>query len=138
MAAILENALLQAENGVIRASDLALPEGLQQIPGSQFDPQLASNSAFNSPSNGPPNPNLNPQLNPQLNPWSNLSTGNGQMIDPHSSAGAADLALDTIINHHVQFVLDFNRGNKLRTARQLGISRSTLYRILANESFLAS
>lgn len=133
MVAILENALLQAENGVIRASDLALPEGLQQIPNSQFDPLLTSNSALNSLSAAP----ANTQLNPQLNPWSNLSAGNGQMLDPHSSAGAADLALDTIINHHVQFVLDFNRGNKLRTARQLGISRSTLYRILANESFLA-
>jgi DNA-binding NtrC family response regulator len=133
MAAILENALLQAENGVIRASDLALPEGLQQIPNSQFDPQHTSNSAFNSLSTTP----ANPQLNPQVSPWSNLSTSNGQMLDPQSSAGAADLALDTIINHHVQFVLDFNRGNKLRTARQLGISRSTLYRILANESFLA-
>jgi two-component system response regulator AtoC len=141
MAAILENALLQAENGVIRASDLALPEGLPQIPNSQFDPQLTSNSvsssAFNSLSTAPANPHINPQLNPQLNPWSNPSTGNGQMLDPQSSAGAADLALDTIINHHVQFVLDFNRGNKLRTARQLGISRSTLYRILANETFLA-
>ena len=111
----------------------------------QFDPQLTSNTAsnpvFNSSSTAPANPHnnpqLNPQINPQLNPWLNPSTGNGQMLDPQSSAGTADLALDTIINHHVQFVLDFNRGNKLRTARQLGISRSTLYRILANETILA-
>ncbi len=44
------------------------------------------------------------------------------------------LALDAVIQHHVNYVLDLNRGNKLRTARQLGISRSTLYRILAHEA----
>jgi DNA-binding protein Fis len=59
------------------------------------------------------------------------------MLDSQSSARAADLSLDAIIRHHVQFVLDLNRGNKLRAARQLAISRSTLYRILANENFLA-
>ena len=59
------------------------------------------------------------------------------MLDPQFSARAADLSLDAIIRHHVQFVLDLNRGNKLRAARQLAISRSTLYRILANENFLA-
>ena len=47
------------------------------------------------------------------------------------------LVLDAVIRHHVQFVLDLNRGNKLRTAHQLGISRSTLYRILANQTILA-
>lgn len=44
------------------------------------------------------------------------------------------LSLDAVIRHHVQYVLDLNRGNKLRAARQLAISRSTLYRILGNES----
>jgi len=47
------------------------------------------------------------------------------------------LSLDAIIRHHVQYVLDLNRGNKLRAARQLQISRSTLYRILGNETILA-
>jgi transcriptional regulator of acetoin/glycerol metabolism len=42
-----------------------------------------------------------------------------------------------MIRHHVQYVLDLNRGNKLRAARQLCISRSTLYRILGNETILA-
>jgi DNA-binding NtrC family response regulator len=40
------------------------------------------------------------------------------------------LNLDTVIYSHILYVLDLNRGNKLRTARQLGISRSTLYRLL--------
>jgi DNA-binding NtrC family response regulator len=52
------------------------------------------------------------------------------------------LALDTIILEHIRKVLDLNHGNKLKSARQLGISRSTLYRLLANvktfESFSAA
>jgi two-component system response regulator AtoC len=47
------------------------------------------------------------------------------------------LSLDSVIRHHVQYVLDLNRGNKLRAARQLSISRSTLYRILGNETILS-
>lgn len=49
-----------------------------------------------------------------------------------------DLSLDAVIHRHIQFVLELNRGNKLRAARQLRISRSTLYRILAGESTLTS
>jgi transcriptional regulator of acetoin/glycerol metabolism len=44
------------------------------------------------------------------------------------------LNLDAIIRYHIHFVLDLNQGNKLKTARQLGISRSTLYRMLDFES----
>jgi DNA-binding NtrC family response regulator len=50
---------------------------------------------------------------------------------------AENLSLDATIRHHVRYVLDLNHGNKLRAARALRISRSTLYRILGNESVLA-
>ena len=89
LAGVMEAALLEAVDGVIRPADLALSG--------------------------------HPESQPQARPVT----------------GSADLSLEAIIRQHVQYVLDLNRGNKLRTSRQLRISRSTLYRILANESLLA-
>ena len=88
LSSVLETALLEADNGVILAANLALPA----------------------------EPEMQPNLQPTCPP--------------------GDLTLDTVVRHHVQYVLDLNRGNKLRAARQLAISRSTLYRILGNESLL--
>jgi DNA-binding NtrC family response regulator len=90
LAAVLETALLEAVNGIIRPDDLALPSGLE---------------------------NSQDMQQPMMRPDS--------------------LNLDAVVQHHVQYVLDLNRGNKLRAARQLCISRSTLYRILGNETILA-
>jgi DNA-binding NtrC family response regulator len=120
LAGILENALLQADNGVIRATELALPDGLESSTHQQFDTAFPAGSLMNS----------------AFNPWAGSASGSSPAMDAHSTA-RADLSLDAIIRQHVQYVLDLNRGNKLRTARQLAISRSTLYRILANENFLA-
>jgi transcriptional regulator of acetoin/glycerol metabolism len=50
------------------------------------------------------------------------------------SLGPKNLNLDAVILDHVRYVLHLSRGNKLRAARQLGISRSTLYRILGQAS----
>jgi len=52
----------------------------------------------------------------------------------HPAQGAGDLSLDAVILNHVLHVLELNRGNKLRAARQLGIGRSTLYRILGDHA----
>lgn len=51
-----------------------------------------------------------------------------------ASEPALPLTLESAIHRHIQLVLNLNHGNKLRAAKQLGISRSTLYRILAGES----
>jgi len=58
-------------------------------------------------------------------------------VETPQAVHPGNLSLDAVIRHHVQYVLDLNRGNKLRAARQLQISRSTLYRILGNEGFLS-
>jgi DNA-binding NtrC family response regulator len=89
LASVLESALLEAANDVIRPGDLALPAGNEYTP------------------------------------------------DPQAVVLGGSLALDDVIHRHVQQVLNLNHGNKLRTAGQLGISRSTLYRILGNEAVLA-
>ncbi len=59
-----------------------------------------------------------------------ITTNAAISLDDHP----ADLSLDTVIQRHIQRTLDLYRGNKLRAARQLGISRSTLYRLLAGKS----
>jgi two-component system response regulator AtoC len=88
LASVLEGALLEAANDVIRPDDLPLQSEMQALP--EFQPVTR-----------PPS-----------------------------------LTLDQVIQRHVQYVLDLNHGNKLRASRQLHISRSTLYRILGNQSIL--
>ena len=86
LAGVLESALLEAENGVILASNLPLP-------------------------------------------WD----AEGRHV-PQKEPRPEDLSLGAMIRRHVEYVLNIHGGNKLRAAKQLNISRSTLYRILANES----
>lgn len=114
----LENALLEADNGVIRPVDLALPDGPQPL----FELQSSAHSP--------------------LSPGMGLGEGFGvsgfeAILGRQTAIQSTNLSLDAVIRRHVQYVLELNRGNKLRTARQLHISRSTLYRILANQNFLS-
>ena len=57
--------------------------------------------------------------------------------EPRPAARPEELSLDAVIRRHVEYVVHLNHGNKFRAARQLAISRSTLYRILSNESIAA-
>lgn len=63
-----------------------------------------------------------------------LSIVSTPLPSPHPAHPSPEvLNLDAVILKHIRVVLGLNLGNKLRTARQLGISRSTLYRLLGGE-----
>lgn len=59
-----------------------------------------------------------------------LNTFRETLVARQNAAPDDDPNLDRAILRHIQRVLTRAEGNKLRTARMLGISRSTLYRLL--------
>ncbi len=100
LASILENAVLNSPSGIIRAASLELDS----------EPQ--------------------PKLNPDHPTGNSSHPFHPRPPLPDPIQDETDLLLDKVIQRHIQKVLDLNRGNKLRASRQLGISRSTLYRLL--------
>jgi two-component system response regulator AtoC len=106
LASALESAILDSSTGILRPNDLAL--------------HVLRDSALREPASR------------ESAPQSPAGLAHG-LAQPRSEL-AEDLSLDAAIRRHIQLVLDLNRGNKLRAARQLGISRSTLYRLLGGES----
>ena len=56
-----------------------------------------------------------------------------QVRSTYPAAPSQVLDLETVIHSYIHYVLQLNQGNKKKTARQLGISRSTLYRMLEAE-----
>jgi two-component system response regulator AtoC len=124
---VLESAVQSSKTGILQANDL--------LPASQ-----GSGTASCDPNNLP-REIRQPAAQSSFSdcyPITNQSCSGAPDPARHSGSAPQTLTLSAAVSRHIQYVLNLNRGNKLRTARQLDISRSTLYRILAGEEFSPS
>jgi two-component system response regulator AtoC len=113
LASVIEAGLLEATNGIIQPGDLNLQQGLH----------LASSSQGLSQIRGRVEP---------VRGSEELRLVQMGATDAVSEQHSESLNLDEVIRRHVVYVLQLSHGNKLRAAQILGISRSTLYRILGD------
>jgi two-component system response regulator AtoC len=113
LASVLESAILESTSGLIRPGDLALQlhQGYAQLSRALATPGYFSPEVRNGVGDG---------LAAKLPPPPGSGPGPSQ-----------DLTLDSAIRKHIELVLNMFHGNKLQAAKQLAISRSTLYRLLA-------
>jgi DNA-binding NtrC family response regulator len=113
LASVIESALLEAVNGIIQPGDLNLQQGLHLAAGAQGIGQSRGRSDL---ARGAEDLRI-------------VSSNPSAQITEQE---AESLNLDEMIRRHVVHVLNLSHGNKLRAAQILGISRSTLYRILGD------
>jgi DNA-binding NtrC family response regulator len=113
LASVIESALLEAANGIILPGDLNLQQGLHLAQGSQAVMQSRGRVELGRGAD-------------------DLRIISANQSAPMSEQEVESLNLDEMIRRHVVHVLQLSHGNKLRAAQILGISRSTLYRILGD------
>jgi DNA-binding NtrC family response regulator len=121
LASVLESAILDSTTGLIRPGDLALHLRQESAHFQASQPPDPSGSRS-------PYARVSPALESSRDSLQNLTRHPGPVTGSHVHP---DLTLDSAIRRHIELVLDMFHGNKLQASKQLAISRSTLYRLLA-------